>query len=78
MPTTKWVETLKNYADKAAKGDRYAIRFFADYLLGKPVERQIVSVGVMDARERELLTELSELYRSMGEVESDDTTDDTA
>lgn len=55
-----------------------ARRWLANYLIGRPVERQIIQVGAMDARERELLSELSELYRSMSEEESDDTSSDAA
>lgn len=62
----------------AKTGDHQARLFLFNYLLGKPVERQIISVGAMDARERELLSELSELYRSMSEVESDDTPSNAA
>ena len=78
MPTQKWVDTLKVYAEKAADGDSVAMRFFANYLIGKPLERVIMGVGVMDPRERELLEELSELYRRTSAEEWDDTSSETA
>jgi len=40
MPTKRWLECLQVYAARAEAGDRYALRFFADYLLGRPVERR--------------------------------------
>lgn len=78
MPTKRWVAALEKYAEKAEDGDRYAMRFFADYLIGKPLERVIMGVGVMDPRERELLEELSELYRRTSAEELDDTSSETA
>ena len=38
MPAEQWLDCLRACAARAKKGDRYALRFFADYLLGKPVE----------------------------------------
>jgi len=67
MPGKKWLEALANYAEKAVQGDRYAIRFFADYLIGRPLERQIVAHGRMSARQQELLEYMAELYRSIAE-----------
>jgi len=46
MPTERWLRTLENYAKKAEETqDRWAIRFFAEYMMGKPTEyiRQDVS-----------------------------------
>ena len=40
MPSEAWVKCLRVYAARAQSGDRYALRFFADYLLGKPLERR--------------------------------------
>lgn len=40
MPTKEWLKCLRVYAARAQSGDRYALRFFADYLLGKPLERR--------------------------------------
>lgn len=77
MPTAKWIKVLKKYAKKA-EDDYRAMKFFADYLIGKPLERVILGVGVMDPRERELLEDLSELYRRTSAEESDDTSSETA
>ena len=38
MPTKRWIDCLQTYAALAEAGDRYALRFFADYLLGRPIE----------------------------------------
>jgi len=38
MPTERWRKCCEAYAVKAERGDRYAFAFFADYLMGKPVE----------------------------------------
>ena len=40
MPPKRWFDCLQTYAALAEAGDRYALRFFADYLLGKPLERR--------------------------------------
>ena len=77
-----WEKIVCQAAADAERGEgavaAAARRWLANYLIGRPVERQIISVGAMDARERELLSELSELYRSMSEVESDDTPSNAA
>lgn len=38
MPTNRWKRCCEAYAVKAEAGDRYAFAFFANYLMGKPVE----------------------------------------
>lgn len=38
MPTDRWKKCCEAYAVKALDGDRYAFAFFANYLMGKPVE----------------------------------------
>ena len=38
MPTDRWQKCCEAYAVKAIAGDRYAFAFFANYLMGKPVE----------------------------------------
>jgi len=38
MPTERWARCCETYAMKAETGDRYAFAFFANYLMGKPVE----------------------------------------
>lgn len=78
MPAKRWLVVLRRYAKKAWLGDKEAIKFFANYLVGKPLERMLLGVGVMDPRERELLEELSELYRRTSAEESDDTSSETA
>ena len=78
LPATRWRTILRKYAKKAGLCDKEAIKFFANYLVGKPLERVILGVGVMDPRERELLEELSELYHRTSAEESDDTSSETA
>lgn len=72
MPTAKWLEVLRNYAAEAAKGDNRAMKFFADYLIGKPLERMLLGVGRMSADERSLLESLSGVYADLANGSSDE------
>lgn len=38
MPTDRWNRCCEAYAKKAENGERYPFAFFANYLMGKPVE----------------------------------------
>jgi len=40
MPTERWERCCEAYAVKAEGGDRYAFAFFANYLMGKPIEHK--------------------------------------
>ena len=55
-----------------------ARRFLAPHVLGLPVQRSVVLQGKMSARQQEILEYMAELYRSMIEVESDDTPSNAA
>jgi len=61
-----WVAIVKRAVEDAKQGDARARAWLADYLIGRPVERQVIAVGAMDPRERALLEELSGLYANLG------------
>jgi len=66
MPPDRMERVLEVFAVQAEAGDRYAIRLFLDYQLGRPVERVLTA----EATEADLERFFSELV-SAGEGSAD-------
>ena len=74
MPAKRWLQVLEVFAVKALAGDRWALRFFADYMLGKPIER-VVTKTERDANLDRYFSTLADAVRDADHGSSDADTD---